>query len=98
MLWADFTLFLDTGSGWKKRRKMCMSQENKHAFAKQITFLHILCYTLQYIFSELFTTDEMDREGREDLLVPGLMSDMSIKGPVFWMRAGWWTDTPVQKL
>lgn len=26
------------------------------------------------------------------------MSDMSIKGPVFWMRAGWWTDTPVQKL
>lgn len=33
-----------------------------------------------------------------NLLVPGLMSDMSIKGPVFWMRAGWWTDTPVQKL
>lgn len=32
------------------------------------------------------------------LLVPGLMSDMSIRGPVFWMRAGWWTDTPVQKL
>lgn len=26
------------------------------------------------------------------------MSDMSINGPVFWMRAGWWTDTPVQKL
>lgn len=31
-------------------------------------------------------------------LVPGLMSDMSIRGPVFWMRAWWWTDTPVQKL
>lgn len=35
---------------------------------------------------------------RMHLLVPGLMSDMSIRGPVFWMRAGWWTDTPVQKL
>lgn len=33
-----------------------------------------------------------------NLLVPGLMSDMSIKGPVFWIRAGWCTDTPVQKL
>lgn len=40
----------------------------------------------------------MDSEEREHLLVPGLISDMSIKGPVFWMRAGWWTDTPVQKL
>ena len=31
-------------------------------------------------------------------LVPGRMSDMSINGPVFWMRAGWCRDTPVQKL
>lgn len=41
----------------------------------------------------------MDNDGEgQHLLVPGLMSDMSIKGPVFWMSAGWWTDTPVQKL
>lgn len=32
------------------------------------------------------------------LLVPGRMSDMSIKGPVFWIRAGWCSETPVQKL
>lgn len=30
-------------------------------------------------------------------LVPGRMSDMSIKGPEFWMRAWWCSDTPVQK-
>lgn len=33
-------------------------------------------------------TDKTNSEEREHLLVPGLMSDMSIKGPVFWMRAG----------
>lgn len=41
---------------------------------------------------------KMNSDGKEHILVPGLMSDMSIKGPVFWMRAGWWTETPVQKL
>lgn len=30
-------------------------------------------------------------------LVPGRMSDMSIKGPEFWIRAWWCSDTPVQK-
>lgn len=30
-------------------------------------------------------------------LVPGRMSDMSIKGPEFWIRAWWCRDTPVQK-
>lgn len=37
------------------------------------------CMVLQYV--ELTVR-------REHLLVPGLMSDMSIKGPVFWIRAG----------
>lgn len=32
------------------------------------------------------------------LLVPGRMSDMSIRGPELWMRAGWCKETPVQKL
>lgn len=31
-------------------------------------------------------------------LVPGRMSDMSMRGPELWMRAGWCSDTPVQKL
>lgn len=33
----------------------------------------------------------------ENSLVPGRMSDMSIKGPEFWIRAWWCRDTPVQK-
>lgn len=46
----------------------------------------------------LEVSDKINSDGKEHILVPGLMSDMSIKGPVFWMRAGWWTETPVQKL
>lgn len=34
---------------------------------------------------------------KHNSLVPGRMSDMSIKGPEFWMRAWWCRDTPVQK-
>lgn len=34
---------------------------------------------------------------RKNSLVPGRMSDISIKGPEFWIRAWWCKDTPVQK-
>lgn len=36
-------------------------------------------------------------EPKTNSLVPGRMSDMSIKGPEFWIRAWWCRETPVQK-
>lgn len=39
----------------------------------------------------------LDLQKNKNSLVPGRMSDMSIKGPEFWIRAWWCRDTPVQK-
>lgn len=82
---------------WSKNKGKTLS---RNAGISHSLCLHHIC-TVPYSRKEICTTLQplqIDSEEREHLLVPGLMSDMSIKGPVFWMRAGWWTDTPVQKL